>query len=468
MILALGGGAAAAVYAAAPAPPRSVDAKRVDAVMKRNFFERGGRSGASVAIAVDGRVAFARGYGDVDTGTPDRWEPATADYYGAGRGSAAPRPRAPATADTIYEAGSISKTIVATAVHALADDGALSIDDPVARWLPAFTNRPELRVRNLLEQTSGISDFNQPKYLGDFRGKPVGALIAALAHEQPLFRAGSRYEYSNSNYLLLGRIVERAAHRPLEQYLAQRFFTPLGMTRTRFYGFASRADVAVGYTLEERERVRAYPWDLRWAGGAGGLTTDAPDLARFDAALMDGRVIRVASFAAMATPSGAQHPISMGPYAQALIADRIGSHRELWHNGAIGGFHAVHALFPDDRIAIVVLTDQLNSRPESLVGPLLAAVVPLTPYEQSTQQSSSDAARALFGCALTALIAAIVAGVWRRRAIWAVALVAIGAAVIGLALPLFVALPSAFAYALVPAALFALPWSRLLRRRSTT
>lgn len=131
-----------------------------------------------------------------------------------------------------------------------------------------------------------------------------------------------------------------------------------------------------------------------------------------------GRVIRAPSFAAMARPSGAPHPLFIGSYAHALFLDRIGSHRELWHNGAIGGFHAVHALFPDDRIAIVVLTDQFESRPESLIGPLLAAVVPVTPYEQSTPQSSSDASRALFGCALAGLIAALVAGIWRRRPVW--------------------------------------------------
>jgi CubicO group peptidase (beta-lactamase class C family) len=263
---------------------------------------------------------------------------------------------------------------------------------------------------------------------------------------------------------LLGRIAELAAHRPLEQYLAQRFFIPLGMTRTRFYGFASNADVAAGYTLLERERVRAYRWDLRWAGGAGGLTTDAPDLARFDAALIDGRAIRPASFADMAMPSLARHSVFTGAYAQALILDRIGSHRELWHNGAIGGFHAMHALFPDDRVAIVVLTDQFESRPESLIGPLLAAVVPVSEYEQAMPQSSSDAARVLFGCALTGLITVIVAGIWRRRPVWAIALVALGAGVVGCALPVFIDLPVAFAYALVPAVVFALPWSWLVRR----
>jgi D-alanyl-D-alanine carboxypeptidase len=455
LALVLAAGAPAA-HAAGQAAPRSVDAVRVDAVMKRNGFVHGGRSGASVAIAVDGHVVFARGYGDADTGTPDRWEPATADYYGAGRGGTAPRPRAPATADTIYEAGSISKTVVAAAVHALAEKGALSVDDKVTRWFHAFSSRPELRVRNLLEQTSGIPDFNQLEYVHRFRGKPIRSLIDALASEPPLFPAGARFEYSNSNYLLLGRIVEIAADQPLEDYLARRFFTPLGMTRTRFFRSAAGTDVAVGYTLQDRERVRAYSWDLRWIGGAGGLVTDAPDLARFDAALIDGHMIAAASFAAMGTPSAAKHPLFVGPYAHALILDRIGSHRELWHNGAVGGFHAMHALFPDDRIAIVVLTNQLNASPERLIGPLLAAVVPVTEYEQGMPQSSSDALRLLFSCALTGLLAAIGAGIWRRRPVWGTALVALGAGVAGCMLPLFVEPALAFALALVPAVVFAL------------
>jgi CubicO group peptidase (beta-lactamase class C family) len=440
----------------------SVDARAVDAVMKLNGFVRGGLSGASVAIAVGGRVVFARGYGQRDTGTPDRWQDSFSDYYGAGRGPSAPRRPADATADTIYEAGSISKTVVAAAIYRLAADGALSVDDKVGRWFPAFAPRPELTLRNLLQQTSGLPDFNDWAHIKKYRGKPLGTLIDALVHEPPAFAAGSRYAYSNSNYLLLGRVVELASRRPLPAYLAQRFFTPLGMTRTGFATFASTSDVALGYTVDaNRTRVRSYPWDLRWSGGAGGLTTTAPDLARFDAALIDGRILPAASFAAMTTPSGARPPLGVGPYASALILDRIGTHRELWHNGEIGGFHAMHALFPDDRIAIVVLTDQQQAAPERLIGALLGAVVPVSSFDQVFTKNESSGLFALFGCALTAMLAAIIAGIVRRRRWWLCVLVALFALVFGFLLPAFVLVPLAFALALVPAALLAFPWSRL-------
>lgn len=461
-VLVAGGTAVRA--ASRPAAP-AVDARAVDAVMKGTGFVRGGLSGASVAIAVGGRVVFARGYGDRDLGTPDRWADATEDYYRAGRGSAAPRPRATATADTIYDAGSVTKTIVAAAVHALADERALSVDDTVAKWLPAFATHPELTLRNLLEQTSGLPDFNEWTAIKRWHGRPGNGLIEALAHEPLAFTPGSRFAYSNTNYLLLGRIAERAAHEPLGTLLARRFFTPLGMTRTRFAGVASDADVALGYTVDaERKRVRAYQWDLAWAGGAGALTTTAPDLARFDAALMDGRAIPRAAFAAMATPSRADHPFGAPPYAHALEVDRIGSHRVLWHNGIVGGFHAMNALFPDDGIAIVVLTDQQKSAPEILIGPLLAAIVPVAPLDRYLPESARNAAAVLFGGALTALVAVIVAGVWRRRRWWVCVLVALFALVDGFVLPLVVPVPAAFALALVPALLLALPWSRMLRR----
>ena len=441
---------------------RTVDAAAVDAVMRENGFVRGGLSGASVAIAVDGRVAFARGFGERDAGAPDRWQPATEDFYRTGHGLPAARRSALATPRTIYAAGSISKTVVAAAIHALAQDRALSVDDPVARWFPEFGGRRELTLRNLLEQTSGLPDYNDPEHLRRFHGKPRDALIEFIAHERPDFAPGERYAYSNTNYMLLGRVVELASERPLQRFLAERFFTPLEMTRTSFGAFASNADVAVGYSKDEQGRVRAYPWDFRWLGGAGSLTTDALDLARFDAALIDGRVIGRDQFKAMSTPSGAHHGLGTGAYAHGLVVDRISNHPELWHNGEIGGFHAVHALFPEDRIAIVVLTNQQQSHPETLIGPLLAAVVPLNPIEQIFTKSEAEAMAVMLGGASLASIAVVAAAIWRRRRWWVCILVALAALVFGAMMPAFAPLPLAFALALVPAALLAVPWRRAM------
>jgi CubicO group peptidase (beta-lactamase class C family) len=445
----------------AAAAALSVDGRSVDAVMTRNGFVRRGRSGASVAIAVDGRVVFARGYGDRDAGTPERWDDPANDVYRSGRGSVRRRTPIAADAETVYQAGSVTKTVVAAAIHVLADEGVLSVDDKVSRWLPAFAPRRELTVRHLLEQTSGIPDFNNREHVARLRGKPPGALVDALAAERPAFAAGSRFAYSNSNYLLLGRVVEAASKKPLAVFLSERFFAPLGMVRTRLGDVAPDANVAAGYTLDaHHERIRAYRWDLQWLEGAGGLTTDAPDLARFDAALMDGRVIRRPSFVEMATPSRAPHELGLGAYAHALVVDAIGAHRELWHNGEIGGFHAMHALFPDDRIAIVVLTNQNAAAPEILIGPLLAAVVPVSPLDQAVSANARAFLLVSFACALTGLVAAIGAALWRRRRWWAGALVAAAAAVVGLVLPAFMTQTLAFAVVLVPALLLAAPWRR--------
>src|SRR6185369_11560410 len=163
---------------------------------------------ASIAIVANGRLAYAKAYGD-----------ARVD------------PRTPATVEMRYSIGSVSKQFTATAMLMLAEEGKLSLDDPVARFLPDLTRAKDVRIRQLLSHTSGYSDYWPQDYVPPFMLRPATSeSILGRWARQPLdFEPGTKYQYSNTGYVAAGMIVEKASGTPLLDFLKKRIFVPLGM-----------------------------------------------------------------------------------------------------------------------------------------------------------------------------------------------------------------------------------------------
>jgi D-alanyl-D-alanine carboxypeptidase len=354
----------AAMGAAAATEP---SAAAIDAVIPQKPH-----AGFSLAIVHSGKVVFSKGYGLRDEGTPDKFIPEDQNYYGSPwRRSAAPR--APADARTIYAIGSVTKQFTAAAILLLSERHQLTLDDAVSRYAPEFSDA-NLTLRMLLNQRSGLADLNTLTFVqrvrpqarrpdGSFDEARIDREIAALPRH---FTPGERFEYSNSNYYLLGTIVERITHQSLGPFLAANIFRPLGMTRTAFATNAAADDVAVGYRVDVKNDVyRAYPWDLAWLGGAGAMTSTVEDLGRWNVALFDHRVLQPASLAEMwhGLPSGS----GQGSYAMGWIEDALGSHRYLWHNGQVGGFHALNVIFPGNDLGFAILANNQDAKPEYLI-----------------------------------------------------------------------------------------------------
>src|SRR5438105_9970257 len=169
---------------------------------------RTGVPSASIAVVKDGQVVYVRAYGDA------RLEPKT-----------------PATAEMRYSIGSISKQFTAAAILLLQEQGKLSLDDKVSKFIPDLTRANEVTIRQLLSHTSGYQDYWPQDYVMPFMLQPVTSQkIMDTWAKKPLdFEPSTRWQYSNTNYVIAGVIVEKAAHMPLLQFLSEKVFIPLGM-----------------------------------------------------------------------------------------------------------------------------------------------------------------------------------------------------------------------------------------------
>jgi CubicO group peptidase (beta-lactamase class C family) len=445
-------GAACAASAAEPS------AKDIDAAVLVDFPAHP-HSGFSLSIVHGGRTVYVKGYGYRDYGTPDSFIANDTNFYNIpfARVAAA---RANADGRTIYAIGSVTKQFTAAAILMLSEQHRVDLDAPVSRYAPEFSD-PKLTVRTLLNQRSGIPDFNTLAFFGRVRPlarHPDGSLdalrvsreIAALPRDFP---AGTKFAYSNSNYFVLGSIVERVTHAPLAEYLAAHVFRPLGMTRTALGGYAATDDVAVGYRVDQAGAVkRAYPWELAWLGGAGGMTSTVEDLARWNAALIGHRVIAPASLGEMF--AGIDAGMGQGAYAMGWIGDALGTHRYYWHNGEVGGFHALNVVFPDDELAFTLLSNNQDARLEYFVPSVAALYFPVGGIERILPHSGVVLVEASTAIGLGALAIALVALFTFRRLV----LLGIGAAalalVAGFFLPIVLGFVGAGIAALVPVAVY--------------
>ena len=207
---------------------------------------------------------------------------------------------APMMTGNRFKIGSITKTFVATAVLDLVRDGKLRLGDTVAHWLPGLVpNGAHITVRQLLRHQSGLFDyFEDPRATAPYLAGDLGyvwaprALIALATSHPPNFPPGTAFSYSNTNYLVLGLIVERATGHSLRQELRRRIFRPLHMSSTRFprsQRFGPRLAHGYLWSPQGRQDVTAVSQSLGWA--AGGAVSSAGDVARFYRALLSGRIL---------------------------------------------------------------------------------------------------------------------------------------------------------------------------------
>jgi CubicO group peptidase (beta-lactamase class C family) len=260
--------------------------------------------------------------------------------------------RIPNTVSTQYRIASVSKPITATAVMQLQDVGLLSVNDSVCLYMASCPNAwQSLTIRHLLSHTSGIPDYgNLPSYDSLRRRHASPAQILGRFRDLPLeFPPGQQYSYSNSNYTLLGIIVERVSGKPLEQYLRERIFSRVGMVNTASGRPANSRRAALGYRWDHG--LKPVPLiDLSNTFAVGGIVSTAEDLFRFARAFQTGQILTAGSRKAMATPAKEDYGYGW------MIGEQYGHHM-LLHNGGFSGFRAVLQQFPDDSLVVVVLSN---------------------------------------------------------------------------------------------------------------
>jgi CubicO group peptidase (beta-lactamase class C family) len=293
---------------------------------------------ASVAIVKDGQIAYLQAYGDA------RLEP-----------------RTPARPEMRYSIGSISKQFTATAILLLQEQGKLSLDDKVAKFIPDLTRANEVTIRQLLSHTSGYQDYWPQDYVPPFMLQPITAnRILDLWARKPLdFDPGTRWQYSNTNFVIAGVIVEKASGMPLLDFLHQHIFDPLGMKSVTNTDQEKLGDSdPSGYLRYALGPLRPAPKEGRgWLFAAGELAMTASDLAKWDLSIIDQKVLKPSSYKEFETEvllkNGAGTRYGLGVDVSLESGRRV-----LAHDGEVSGFTSQNTVFPDERVAIVVLTNQ--------------------------------------------------------------------------------------------------------------
>jgi len=269
-----------------------------------------------------------------------------------------------ATPATNYRLASISKQFTAAAILLLAEDGKLKLDDSVRRWLPSLPASDQgITIHHLLSHASGLIDYEDLMPPGTTRQLNDGDVLRMLSAEtRSYFAPGTGYRYSNSGYVLLGLIVERASGQRLPDFLRRRIFKPLHMDHTllREPDGPQPEHRAYGYSEQDGRWVRT-DQDLTSATrGDGGIYSSIDDLARWDAALYDSRLLKDASrhlaFAALNHVTGEADVDAYG------YGWRI--HGEVrWHSGESIGFRNVIVRWPKQRLTVILLSNRNDPEP---------------------------------------------------------------------------------------------------------
>ena len=311
--------------------------EKIDKVAN-DTLTRTGVPSASVAIVKDGQIVYLKAYGDAKL-----------------------EPKTPATPQMRYSIGSISKQFTATAILLLQEQGKLSLDDKVGKYLPDLTRANEVTIRQLLSHTSGYQDYWPQDYVMPGMLQPTSAqkIMDTWARKPLDFEPGTKWQYSNTNYVIAGVIIEKVAHLPLLQFLQQKVFAPLGMTSVMDTDQSKLGDTdPIGYFRYGLGPLHPAPKEGKgWLFAAGELAMPASDLAKWDISIIDQKLLKPLSYREMQTDVLLKNGLDTH-YGLGVDVNSQSGRRAISHGGEVSGFTAQNTVFPDDRAAIVVLTNQ--------------------------------------------------------------------------------------------------------------
>ena len=348
-----------------PEMKANVDAAAQDVLAKT------GVPSAAVGIVKDGKVVYTAAYGKA------RLEPELG-----------------ATAAMHYPIGSISKQFTVACVMLLVQDGKMSLDDPVAKWFPELTRAKDVTVRMLLSHTSGYSDYAPQDYTIPAWTKPVDPL--KLVHEwaeKPLdFEPGTKWQYSNTNFVLATLILEKVSGQPFWQFLKMRVLEPLGLHGVLNLDTDRDRLEPTGYMRNALAPVRPAILEAPgWYYGDASLAMPVADLLQWDISMMNETLLKPASYREMETEALLKDGAPTGYALANDVAIRNG-HRQLYHGGEVGGFVAQNTILPDDHMAVAVLT---NEEASSAAGAIASKIVEMLTAAAPGKDASANEAQVM-------------------------------------------------------------------------
>jgi CubicO group peptidase (beta-lactamase class C family) len=321
--------------------------KRIDAVMSP--WANKGSPGCAVGVVQDGKVVHKKGYGmaDLERGVP-----------------IAP--------DTVFDIGSVSKQFTAAAIHLLAAEKKLSLDDDIRKHVPELpqVGKGVVTIRHLLHHTGGLRDYTALLTLGGTRIEDVATVrqtLAALARQKGVdFEPGAKHQYSNTGYFVLAQVAERASKQSMARFVDARIFTPLGMTASLVLDDHARLvpGRAIGYGPKKEGgwRLDMSQWEQT---GDGAVQTSVLDLVKWDADF-DSRKVGGAALVEALQVRGKTSDGKALDYASGLFHGTYRGQATVSHGGAWAGYRAELMRFPAQRTSIIVLCNASSAQPTAM------------------------------------------------------------------------------------------------------
>jgi CubicO group peptidase (beta-lactamase class C family) len=309
---------------------------------------------ASIAVVKGGNLVYTHAYGKAHI-DPDK----------------------PATPDMRYSIGSISKQFTAAAILILQEQGKLTLDDPVAKYVPDLTRGNEVTIRQILSHTSGYQDYWPEDYLMTPMMQPTTAkrILETWAKKPLDFDPGAQWQYSNTNYVIAGLIVEKVSGRKLMDFLGEHIFRPLGMRSVWDCDDEKLTSTdATPYIRAALGPLRPAPKEGRgWMFAAGELAMTAHDLALWDQSLIARSVLKPETYKEMFTEVKLKDGKGTD-YGLGVEVGKFGDRLKIFHDGEVSGFYSYNEVLADDGIAVAVLTNHMAFGADQIAN-LVAATV---------------------------------------------------------------------------------------------
>lgn len=288
--------------------------------------------------------------------------------------------RIPATQQTRFEIGSVTKQFTAAAILQLKERGKLKLSDRLGKYVPEYARGRNITLEQLLWQVSGVPNYTEVNHFVHIAGSTPGGVdpaIALIANKPLDFTPGTRFEYSNTNYLLLGAVVARVSHMPWETYIREDVFKPAGMAQSAFIQDApGLPNAATGYQRAKNGRLEvAPPLHGPWAGSAGSIVSTVADMAKWDAAFFGGKIVASPDVTLATTP----HRLSSGKstgYGFGWFVDEKAGQPVIEHSGGTFGFASVNEYFPKLHEFLIVLTNVSGLDPAFIANQTFDALHP--------------------------------------------------------------------------------------------
>jgi D-alanyl-D-alanine carboxypeptidase len=316
-------------------------AQEIDAMLLKYF--RLEEPGAVVIVSQYGAILFRKAYGLASIKT-----------------------KLPLQPELTLRVGSITKQFTASAIMLLAEQGKLSVSDEIGKYFPTYPEHGRhVTIEHLLTHTSGIRNYTVMPQFGARMANDVTVDegISFFWDVAPEFQPGQRFSYSNSNYFLLGAIIEKVSGKKYSDFMRQHIFLPLQMDDTVIEESETPSSPVIGYTKNRTNILSVAHYSMSWPFAAGALRTNVDDLVRWDLAITAGALLKRESWDRMATDYTLNNHRRAG-YGYGWFIREIGGKTVLEHGGDIGGFSAHTWRSPQNGIFIAVLANNDSHNPE--------------------------------------------------------------------------------------------------------